>query len=112
MKITSPLKYLSLLAIISLSTSFVHAESQAELKAKAKISEEAARETALKEVPGGTVENLEMEVKKGVLVYSFDIKGANKVEEVDIDAETGKITEEHKETEAAVQEKEKEEGKK
>ena len=38
MKITSPLKYLSLLAIISLSTSFVHAESQAELKAKAKIS--------------------------------------------------------------------------
>ena len=109
MKITSPLKYLSLLAIISLSTSFVHAESQAELKAKAKISEEAARETALKKVPGGTVEN---EVKKGVLVYSFDIKGANKVEEVDIDAETGKITEEHKETEAAVQEKEKEEGKK
>ena len=56
MKITSPLKYLSLLAIISLSTSFVHAESQAELKAKAKISEEAARETALKKVPGGTVE--------------------------------------------------------
>jgi len=106
---SSPLKYLGLIAILSLTSSFIRAETQAEMKEKAKVSEEVARETALKEVPGGTVENLEMEVKNGVLVYSFDIKGANKVEEVDINAETGKVAEEHQETEAAVKEKEKEE---
>ncbi|MDP1861281.1 MAG: PepSY domain-containing protein [Gemmatimonadaceae bacterium] len=63
------------------------------LLAQAKISPEAARTTALARVKGGTIKEEEIEKEDGRLVYSFDVKVAGKsgIEEVLIDAVTGKI---------------------
>lgn len=68
-------------------------ESASQLKAQAKITEAAARTTALAEVPGGKVKEGELEKEKGKLVYSYDIAVAGKpgIEEVQVDAVTGKI---------------------
>ena len=68
-------------------------ETQAQLKAEAKITEEAARATALAQVPGGKVQESELEREGGKLVYSFDIKLAGKpgVEEVLVDAMNGQV---------------------
>ena len=69
------------------------AETQSELQAQAKISEETARATALREIPNGTVKSSELEREKGKLVYSFDIRvpGKSGVEEVAIDAIDGSL---------------------
>jgi uncharacterized membrane protein YkoI len=48
-------------------------ESQATLQAEAKVTEAAARTTALAQVPNGTVKSSELEREKGKLIYSFDI---------------------------------------
>lgn len=71
-----------------------------ELAAKAKISLEAARKTALAAVPGGTVRSEELEREHGRLIYSFDIvmPGKPGVEEVNVSARTGKIVARHHET--------------
>ena len=63
------------------------------LQAEAKVSEAAARKTALAAVAGGKVEKHELEREDGKLIYSYDIKVAGKpgVEEVHVDALTGKI---------------------
>lgn len=63
------------------------------LLAQAKISPEAARTTALARVKGGTIKEEEIEKEDGKLVYAFDLKVAGKsgIEEVLIDAVTGKI---------------------
>jgi uncharacterized membrane protein YkoI len=61
------------------------------LAKKAKITMEAAREIALKRIPGTVLEG-ELEKGKGKLVYSFDIRTAdNKIMEVNVDAKTGEI---------------------
>ena len=67
----------------------------ADLAKEAKVSLEDARKTALAAVPGGKVQSEELEREKGRLVYSFDIKVDKKsgVEEVGVDAMTGKIVE-------------------
>jgi uncharacterized membrane protein YkoI len=63
------------------------------LQAEAKISETDARKTALAAVAGGKLEKHELEREDGKLIYSYDIKVAGKsgVEEVHVDAMTGKI---------------------
>jgi uncharacterized membrane protein YkoI len=63
------------------------------LTSKAKVTEEAAAKTALAKVPKGSIESVELEREKGKLLYSYDIKVAGKkgVEEVQIDAMTGKL---------------------
>jgi len=63
------------------------------LAAHAKISEDSARAVALRRVPGGMIQELELEREGGKLVYSFDIKVARKagITEVQVDALTGKI---------------------
>src|SRR3982750_2654065 len=68
-------------------------ESQATLQKEAKISEETARTTALKEVPNGTVKSSELEREKGKLIYSYDIvvPGKPGVEEVNVNAIDGSI---------------------
>jgi uncharacterized membrane protein YkoI len=68
-------------------------DSQTALQKEAKISEETARETALKEVPNGTVKSSELEREKGKLVYSYDISvpGKSGVEEVNVNAVTGAV---------------------
>lgn len=68
-------------------------ESQADLQKEAKISEETARATALKQVPNGTVKSSELEREKGKLIYSYDITvpGKTGIEEVNVDAKTGAV---------------------
>jgi uncharacterized membrane protein YkoI len=70
------------------------------LAAKAKISLEAARKTAMAAVPGGTVRSEELEQEHGRLIYSFDIvlPGKPGVEEVNVSARSGKIVAKHHET--------------
>jgi uncharacterized membrane protein YkoI len=68
-------------------------ESQAQLQKEAKISEETARATALKEVPNGTVKSSELEREHGKLIYSYDISVAGKpgIEEVNVNAIDGSV---------------------
>ena len=69
------------------------AETQADLQKEAKITEETARATALKEVPNGTVKSSELEREHGKLIYSFDITAPGKtgIEEVNVNAIDGSV---------------------
>jgi len=69
------------------------AKEAAALHAAAKVTEDSARAIALKAVPGATVKEGELEKENGKLIWSFDLKVAGKkgVEEVQVDAITGKI---------------------
>lgn len=71
-------------------------------KQQAKVSMRVARATALKEVPNGKVQSEELEREKGKLIYSFDIKvtGRSGIDEVHIDAITGKVLSKEHETPA------------
>jgi len=68
-------------------------ESQAALQREAKISEAAARVTALKEVSNGTVKAEEIERENGKLIYSYDITvpGKSGIDEVNVNAITGAV---------------------
>lgn len=68
-------------------------EEKPGLLAKAKVTAEAARATALARVKGGAIKDEELEEEDGKLVFSFDIKIAGKsgIEEVLVDAATGAI---------------------
>jgi len=74
----------------------------------AKVSEEAARRTALAKVPNGRIETAELEHEHGRLVYSFDITAPAKagVTEVQVNAVTGAVVSVKHET-AAQEAKEK-----
>ena len=63
------------------------------LAAKVKVSEDSARAIALRRVPGGTIQALELEREGGTLLYSWDIKVAGKpgITEVHVNALTGRI---------------------
>lgn len=95
-------------------------ESQAALQKEAKISEETARATALKEVPNGAIKSSELEREKGKLIYSFDITvpGKTGIEEVNVNAIDGSVVGREHETakmekaEAAKEAKEKKAAKK
>ncbi len=66
----------------------------------ARISERAAQVVALKHVQGGTIKSSELEREHGKLIYSFDIARLNMagVEEVHVDATTGRFLGQHHET--------------
>lgn len=59
----------------------------------AKISKEQATETALQQVPGGTVKEGELEHEHGQWIWSFDIAtpGTANITEVHVDANTGQV---------------------
>lgn len=63
------------------------------LLAQARISPDSARAIARHRIPGGVIQSSELEREGGKLVYSFDIKVAGKkgIEEVLVDAMTGRI---------------------
>jgi uncharacterized membrane protein YkoI len=107
---------------VTLSLTFIAAlaanaaeESQAALKAQAKVSQDAAAKTALAKVPNGKIKAAELEKEKGKLVWSFDITmpQSKNITEVQVDAKTGKIvataieTPEDQAKEAAADKKEK-----
>ena|SRR5579872_5917348 len=68
-------------------------ESQAKLRAEAKVSEKDARELALSKVPGGKIKETDLEHEKGHLQWSFDVAtpGSKDITEVNIDAITGEV---------------------
>ncbi len=75
-------------------------ESQATLRKEAKISEETARATALKEVPNGKVKSSELERENGKLIYSYDITvpGKSGIDEVNVNAIDGSVVAKSHET--------------
>ena len=70
------------------------------LKAEAPISLEAATQTALARVPGGTIKSSELERERGKLIWSFDLSKpkTRNITEVQVDAKTGAILSETTET--------------
>src|SRR2546423_5637247 len=93
-----------LLLVVCAISSAIAAQESKDLKSEAKITLEAARETALKRAPGN-VESGELEREHGKLVYSFDIRNAKgTITEVQVSAITGEIVRvehENKKQEAA-----------
>ncbi len=67
--------------------------SQAELQAKAKITQDQAQQIALSKAPGGTIKEATLEEEHGKLVWPFDIAtpGAKDITEVQVDAITGTV---------------------
>ncbi|MEO8910947.1 MAG: PepSY domain-containing protein [Gemmatimonadaceae bacterium] len=69
-------------------------ESQTELMKEAKVSDETARATALKEVAAGSsIKSGEIERENGKLIYSYDITVPGKagIDEVNVNALTGAV---------------------
>jgi uncharacterized membrane protein YkoI len=68
-------------------------ETQAELKAQAKITQAEAEKTALTRVPEGKIKAAELEKEHGKLIWSFDISmsKSKNITEIQVDAKTGKI---------------------
>ena len=59
----------------------------------ATVMEAAATATAQKRIPNGTIQAMELEREKGHLMYSYDFKVPGKagIDEVNVDAMTGKV---------------------
>lgn len=76
----------------------------------AKVTEEAAAATAQHRVPKGTIQAVELERENKKLIYSYELKvvGRSGIEEVNVDAITGKVVSVEHESPAA---EKKEEGK-
>jgi hypothetical protein len=74
--------------------------SQAALRKEAKITMEQAQKIALAKETG-KIQSKEIEREKGRLIYSFDIKTADGIHEVNIDAMTGEVVEDTVESAAA-----------
>ena len=91
--LTSAVAATSAHAQVARSQPQAHVTASAKLRAEAKVTEDAARTAALKQVPTGKIQSGELEREKGKLIYSFDIKVAGKagIEEVNVDAITGAV---------------------
>ncbi|MEP6956544.1 MAG: PepSY domain-containing protein [Chthoniobacterales bacterium] len=83
------------LAGLTTSALFAADKSEADLLKEAKITKAQAEETALAKVPGGKIDESELEEEHGKLVWSFDIAtpGSKNITEVQVDAKTGEIVE-------------------
>ncbi len=90
----------ALLSGLGSSALWAAEESQDALKAEAKVSLEAATQTALAKVPGGTIKSSELEREHGKLIWSFDISKpkTRNISEVQVDAKTGTVVSETTET--------------
>ncbi len=73
------------------------------LQKKAKVTEEVAAKAAMKRVPKGEIQSVELEEEKGKLIYSYDLKvpGKSGIDEVAVNAMTGKVVAHSHETPAA-----------
>ncbi|NML47166.1 hypothetical protein HHL11_25695 [Ramlibacter sp. G-1-2-2] len=96
------LPILALAGAFTFSHAFAAEPSQAELQAQAKIGQDQATKTALARVPGGKVQSAELEREHGKLVWSFDLaqNGKSGVTEIQVDALTGKVVSQKKESAA------------
>ncbi len=87
-------------AVVLIAAAPAHAQDPKPIKeekpgllAKASITGDQARKTALDRVRGGVIQSGEIEEEDGKLVFSFDIKvpGKTGIEEVLVDAKTGAV---------------------
>jgi hypothetical protein len=91
----------SLVAIAAIALAGSRAQAQGSYKKElpdaltkvAKVTESVAAATAQGRVPTGKIQGVELEREKDRLIYSYDIKTAGKsgIDEVHVDAMTGKI---------------------
>lgn len=74
-------------------TTGIKTDIPAALAREAKISLDSARAIATKRVPNGTIRSQELEREHGRLIYSFDMKVADKagITEVNVNARTGAV---------------------
>lgn len=63
------------------------------LEERVKVPDRAARASALARVPGGKIVGAELEEEDGTLIYSYDVRvaGQKGVQEVHVDAISGKV---------------------
>ena len=82
------------------SSAYASTAVPANLQSEAKVSEAAARATALAKVPAGTISSAELEKEHGKLIWSFDIAkaGSKNITEIQVDAISGKIISSKEET--------------
>src|SRR6202158_3858824 len=80
-----------LLALLALPV-WAGGHSKAALRKEAKITMEEAQKTALAKEPG-KIKSKQLEREKGRLIYSFDIKTADGLHEIQVDAITGDLVE-------------------
>jgi len=73
---------------------------QAKLMAEARVSKEAAGQTALAKVPNGAIKEAEIEKEHGKLIWSFDVTtpDTKDITEVNVDAITGNVVSVEKES--------------
>ena len=96
---TKQTRILGLLVAIAATTPALGAqavkvtETKPGLLAKAKISADSAIALAKARLPKATISSAEIEEEDGNLIYSFDLKTAGKkgIDELNIDAMTGKV---------------------
>ena len=83
----------------------------AKLVKQAKIAEADAAKTALTKAPTGEIRAVELENEGGRLIYSYELKvpGKSGIEEVNVNAKTGKIVNTEHESAASEQAEEKSE---
>jgi hypothetical protein len=74
--------------------------SQSAMRKEAKVTMEEAQKAALAK-ESGKIKSKELEREKGRLIYSFDIKMADGLHEVNVDAMTGDVIEDTVESAAA-----------
>jgi uncharacterized membrane protein YkoI len=81
--------------------SFVLKEAKPGLKARATLPADSAVGIALGRVPGGKILEAEVEEEHAHLVYSFDIQETGKpgIREIQVDARTGKVVSDERESE-------------
>jgi hypothetical protein len=89
-----------LLGLLTLPTWAGQRKASAALSKEAKITMEQAQRAALAK-EAGKIQESELEREKGRLIYSFDIKMADGIHEVNVDAMTGEIVEDTVENAAA-----------
>jgi uncharacterized membrane protein YkoI len=90
---------LAALGLLPISATASVAYTGQELAGKAKISLEQARSIAFEARPGAiTDEELETEKGGSGLRYSFDVKSGSAVYEVGVDAQTGEVLENAKDS--------------
>jgi len=88
---------LAMVAMLVADVAFAHGATVTEaapgLLKRAGITPDAATATAQAKFPKGKIESAEIEEENGKLLYSFDIEtpGKSGIDEVNVDAHTGKV---------------------
>jgi len=90
---------IAFIAALMLATSSAYAQTTYKkdvptaLAKEARVDETTAAAAARARMPNGTIRSVELEREKGRLIYSYDfiVAGKKGVEEVNVDAVTGKV---------------------